>query len=66
MKYKFWIVDNGQEKKGTAKDYKYYYNDFCKSVMDESGNIFDKGKIPFNKVFLIYNPQGIAIAGRNY
>jgi hypothetical protein len=65
MKTKYWIINNGVEEKGTAKDFKYYYNDFCKSVMDDKGNVFDKGGIPLKDVALIYNPQGIAIAGRN-
>jgi hypothetical protein len=65
MKSKFWVVDNGEERKASYKDFKYWYDNFCASVMDKSGNVLDKGKISIRKVNLIYNGFGIGIAGRN-
>lgn len=65
MKSKYWIIENGVEKKATKEEFKQWYNDFTVTVMDEKGNICDKNKIPFNEVEGCYNPQGIMIAGKN-
>lgn len=65
MKTILWINENGKERKATYKEFKYWYDNFCASVMDKYGNVHDKGKISIQKVKLIYNGNGYAIAGRN-
>lgn len=62
---KYWINENGTERKASYKEFRYWYNNFCGSVMDgRNGNILDKGKISIKNVEIIYNGFGFAIAGR--
>ena len=65
MNAKFWINEDGTERKASYKDFRYHYDNFCASVMDIKGNVTDKGKTPIRKIQLIYNGFGIGIAGRN-
>lgn len=61
---KFWINENGTERKASYKEFRYWYDNFCKSVMDKRGNVLDKGEISIKEVEIIYNGFGYAIAGR--
>ena len=61
---KYWINEDGTERKASYKEFRYWYDNFCGSVMDNNGNIIDKGKVSIKKVEIIYNGFGFAIAGR--
>ncbi|MBU2061737.1 MAG: hypothetical protein KKH44_07820 [Bacteroidetes bacterium] len=65
MKNRYWVNEDGLEVKANYKDFRYYYDNFCGCVMDDKGNIKDKGSVSIRKVILIYNGNGIGIAGKN-
>lgn len=62
-RYKYYVLGNQCElEKSTKKDFKYFYDNFCKKVMDAKGKVYDKADLKFNLVENIYNPFGVLIA----
>ena len=60
----YWVVDDGTDRKATLEDFKYWHDNFGKTVGDTAGNKHRKGEIPIGRVDHICNHFGVVIAWR--
>lgn len=65
MTNKYWINENGIERKSTKRAFKAWIINFCSDVTTIEGYTIKKpAKLVWDNIYCGYNPQGVCICGR--